>query len=29
MKREKDQIILDYLKTNTKLFEEKKNKKHC
>lgn len=29
MKREKDQIIIDYLKSNTKLFESKKTKKHC
>lgn len=29
IKREKDQIIIDYLKSNTKLFEEKKIKPHC
>jgi hypothetical protein len=29
MKREKDQIIIDYLKSNTKLFEPKKAKRHC
>ena len=29
MKREADLLVIEYLKSNTKLFEEKKLKNHC